>query len=221
MAASTAIAPAQQPQRRSWLHAALPGGWRCGVFDVVPGSVVLERPMWSAPENFVMSMNRLLGAAALAAMGGLGVDSAEAGEVGVRWSVTIGSPFYAQPAPVYVPPAPILYRPAVPVVWHGGYQQPRRWDRDGDGIPNRHDHRYNPRWDRDGDGIPNRYDRHYGGGWHDGRGGHGWRGRDDWRGGHPGGGHDGRGWNDGRGGQDGRGGNDGHRGNGGRVGRGG
>jgi hypothetical protein len=37
---------------------------------------------------------------------------------------------------------------------------PTRWDRDGDGIPNRYDRVYNPRWDRDGDGIPNRYDRH-------------------------------------------------------------
>jgi hypothetical protein len=29
-----------------------------------------------------------------------------------------------------------------------------RWDRDGDGIPNRYDRLYNPAWDRDGDGIP-------------------------------------------------------------------
>ena len=39
-------------------------------------------------------------------------------------------------------------------------QRPTRWDRDGDGIPNRYDRVYNPRWDRDGDGVPNRYDRH-------------------------------------------------------------
>jgi hypothetical protein len=35
-----------------------------------------------------------------------------------------------------------------------------RWDRDGDGIPNRRDPtpNGNPRWDRDGDGVANRYD---------------------------------------------------------------
>lgn len=41
------------------------------------------------------------------------------------------------------------------------YPQPSRWDRDGDGIPNRGDPTPNgrgPRWDRDNDGVPNRYD---------------------------------------------------------------
>ncbi len=86
----------------------------------------------------------------------------------VQWSVTIGggSPAYGRPAPVYVQPAYPVY-PAYnsyntyPSPRHGGhYQQPRRWDRDGDGIPNRHDSVYNPAWDRDGDGVPNRRDRH-------------------------------------------------------------
>ena len=42
--------------------------------------------------------------------------------------------------------------------WH--YAE-SRWDRDGDGIPNRYDRtpNGNPRWDRDGDGIPNNRDR--------------------------------------------------------------
>jgi len=31
-------------------------------------------------------------------------------------------------------------------------------DVDRDGIPDRRDAVYNPRWDRDGDGVPNRYD---------------------------------------------------------------
>ena len=44
-----------------------------------------------------------------------------------------------------------------------GYRhyQPSRWDRDGDGIPNRRDPTPDgpgPRWDRDNDGIPNRHD---------------------------------------------------------------
>jgi len=140
-----------------------------------------------------MSMNRFLAVAALAA-GAFGAGEAEARDVDVQWSVTIGSPpIYA--APVYVPPLyvprPVYVAPA-PVYWHRGYHAPRHWDRDGDGIPNRHDRRYNPRWDRDGDGVPNRYDRYpYGRpGWHgrydgrhDGRGGHGHRGREHWGGG--------------------------------------
>ena len=83
----------------------------------------------------------------------------------IRWSVTVGSnagvpvyrhapPVYVQ-QPVYVQPAPV-YRDHYyhqPRSYH--YQQPTRWDRDGDGIPNRRDRVYNPRWDRDGDGVPN------------------------------------------------------------------
>lgn len=140
-----------------------------------------------------MGMNKLLAAAALATTGALGAADAEARDVDVQWSVTIGSPFYV-PAPVVVPPPVFLPRPVfgppAPVYWQRGYHAPRYWDRDGDGIPNRYDRRYNPRWDRDGDGIPNRYDhtpygrrgwQHDGrGGWHDGRGGHDGRGRDDW-----------------------------------------
>jgi hypothetical protein len=135
-----------------------------------------------------MGMSRFLAAAALATTGAFGASAAEARDVDVQWSVTIGSPFYV-PAPVYVPPP--VYVPRAPVYWQRGYQQPRHWDRDGDGIPNRYDRLYNPRWDRDGDGIPNRYDRYpYGRhGWHggrggyDGRGGHDHRGRDHWGGG--------------------------------------
>jgi hypothetical protein len=44
------------------------------------------------------------------------------------------------------------------------YYRSSRWDRDGDGIPNRRDPTPNgfaPRHgDRDGDGVPNRYDSH-------------------------------------------------------------
>jgi len=95
----------------------------------------------------------------------------------IQWSVTIGTPIgvpfavsaYSQPYPVYSQPVPVYVRPAPVVVrqpypyWRGhGVVTPTRWDRDGDGIPNRYDRVYNPRWDRDGDGIPNRYDRHPG-----------------------------------------------------------
>ncbi|MDB5873801.1 MAG: hypothetical protein JWQ07_3243 [Ramlibacter sp.] len=80
------------------------------------------------------------------------------------------------PAPVYVSPAVPVYQYTpmaqgnvwVPGHWewqgnrhswvHGYYAHPRasyptRYDRDGDGIPDRYDR------DRDGDGVPNRFDR--------------------------------------------------------------
>jgi hypothetical protein len=105
-----------------------------------------------------MSKSRLLAAAALAATGALGAGMAQAQEPHVSWSITIGSPaVYAPPAPIFVRPAPVIVQPAVR--YERGYQQPTRWDRDGDGITNRYDHLYNPQWDRDGDGIPNRRDR--------------------------------------------------------------
>jgi len=93
---------------------------------------------------------------AVALAGVLGAGLAEARDRSdVQLSVTIGAPGLL---PAYGPVAQV-YRPvvrphAVPP------QRPTRWDRDGDGIPNRYDRVYNPRWDRDGDGIPNRYDRH-------------------------------------------------------------
>lgn len=144
-----------------------------------------------------MSMHKVLATAALATIGTFCAAAAEA-HADVQWSVTIGAPFYVPAPPVFVP-APV-YRAPAPVYWQHGYHQPRYWDRDGDGIPNRYDRLYNPRWDRDGDGIPNRYDRYP-------NGRHGWQG-----------GHDGRGWNDGRGGYDPRGRDDGRGGQGGRGG---
>jgi hypothetical protein len=119
-----------------------------------------------------MNKTRLLATAALALTGVLGVGAAQAADV--SWTVTIGShgpvfpaPAIIRPVPVGVHPVPVM-RPVVypaPVVHpvydhHRGYRQPTRWDRDGDGIPNRHDRLYNPRWDRDGDGIPNQHDRY-------------------------------------------------------------
>jgi hypothetical protein len=110
------------------------------------------------PGDNVMSKSRLLAVAALVAAGALGVGSAQAQEAQVSWSITIGTPaVYPLPAPVFVRPAPVIVQPAVR--YERGYQQPTRWDRDGDGIPNRYDRLYNPQWDRDGDGIPNSRDR--------------------------------------------------------------
>jgi hypothetical protein len=103
-----------------------------------------------------MSSTKLI-VAIVALTGALSASVAQARENDdVQWSVTIGAPaavpVHGQPYPAYRQPAPTYPRYQ--------YQQPTRWDRDGDGIPNRYDRVYNPRWDRDGDGIPNRYDRH-------------------------------------------------------------
>lgn len=102
---------------------------------------------------------------ALAGMLGAGLAQARSSD-DVQWSVTIGTPVgvpvYTQAVPVYRHHVPVYAQPA-PVVHHPQpyphYRQPTRWDRDGDGVPNRHDRLDNPRWDRDGDGIPNRHDR--------------------------------------------------------------
>jgi hypothetical protein len=123
---------------------------------------------------------------ALALAAALSAGAAQARDADVRWSVTIGSPVYSVPAPVYSVPAPVYVRPqpvyyvAPPPVYYAplpayGYAVPAApvaryriatyWDRDGDGIPNRHDRVYNPAWDRDGDGIPNRHDRVYNQAW--------------------------------------------------------
>lgn len=125
-----------------------------------------------------MSKSKFIVAAALALTGTFGAGMAQAhGGDDVQWSVTIGTPTYNRPAPVYVEPARVYTRPAPvyvePAVVYGRagyrgtyYREPTRWDRDGDGIPNRYDRVYNPRWDRDGDGVPN---------WRDHRDGYGKR----------------------------------------------
>ena len=115
----------------------------------------------------------LVAATGIALAGALAAGAAQARDADVRWSVTIGSPVVSYPVPVVTYPAPLpvyrtpmpVYYPAVPV--HPGvhYRQPTYWDRDGDGIPNRHDRIYNPAWDRDGDGIPNRRDPRYDPAW--------------------------------------------------------
>ena len=125
-----------------------------------------------------MSSRKLIIVGGLAIAAALAAGLAQARDRNdVQWSVTIGAPLYTQPYPVYSQSYPVysqpypvysqpypVYSQPYPVYpqrqYHArGYQQPTRWDRDGDGIPNRYDPVYNPRWDRDGDGIPNRYDR--------------------------------------------------------------
>jgi hypothetical protein len=90
---------------------------------------------------------------ALALGSALAAGMAQAGERDrVQWTIALGAPGFSQVTPAYRPPV-VAYA-------QGPYRRPTRWDRDGDGIPDRRDRLYNPAWDRDGDGIANRYDRH-------------------------------------------------------------
>jgi hypothetical protein len=116
--------------------------------------------------------------AAVAIAATVAAASVEArGRDDVQLSVTIGSPAWSvRPMPVHGNAyGPAFVAPRYdhrPGAWFR--PAPTRWDRDGDGIPNRYDRVYNPRWDRDGDGIPNRYDRHDNGRHRDGRGAGRW-----------------------------------------------
>ena len=93
---------------------------------------------------------RALAIVAVALAGAVGTTVAQARDRSdVQFSVTIGQPAFVGWQPVH----PVH---GVRVVRHG-----TGFDRDRDGIPNRHDPVYNPRWDRDGDGVANRYDRVY------------------------------------------------------------
>jgi hypothetical protein len=69
-------------------------------------------------------------------------------------------PVVYEPAPVYVPAPAYGYgygaSYARPYRHVRHYSGPTRGDADGDGIPNRYDRVYNPRWDRNGDGIADR-----------------------------------------------------------------
>jgi hypothetical protein len=103
-------------------------------------------------------MRKLFVGATLIISGTLGAGAAHAGDSGLQWSIVIGTPVYTQPVPVHVRPLPV-YQPPPPAYARTAYLRPTRWDRDGDGVPNRRDRLYNPAWDRDGDGIPNRHDR--------------------------------------------------------------
>ncbi len=121
-----------------------------------------------------MSIRKFVAATTLLA-GALAAGTAHAGP-DVQWQVTLETPKIRLPGHVVLPLPPIPVPRAVVVAPqrdardHGrGYEpshgnahsDPRRWDADRDGIPNRYDRVYNPRWDRDGDGIPNRHDRGY------------------------------------------------------------
>jgi hypothetical protein len=140
-------------------------------------SVKAEDALMPTHKESVMSKSRsfVAGAFALASVFASGVALANP-SANVQWSVAVGTPVgipvYAQPARNHVQPVPVYVQsyPAYPSSrrdYHSrSYQESTRWDRDGDGIPNRRDRLYNPRWDVDGDGISNQRDhddrRHWG-----------------------------------------------------------
>ena len=118
-----------------------------------------------------MSRRNIL-VAALALTGALSAGLAHANHNDdVQWSVTIGTPVYTpvyrqrvpvyrQPVPVYSAPAPVYEYGRYGHEQYGHYRQPTRWDRDGDGIPNRYDRWDNLRQQREVGATP---------GWRDGR----------------------------------------------------
>ena len=145
------------------------------------------------------SRKLIISALAVAAVMSAGLVQARGG-ADVQWSVTIGGPigvqlysqpygqvysqpysqpYYSQQVPVYSQPYPVYMPPAQVYDPHHRGHHRHRWDRDGDGVPNRYDPVYNPRWDRDGDGIPNWQDRH------DDRGGREFHDPRTWRGQRP------------------------------------
>jgi len=92
---------------------------------------------------------RMLAGVSVARAGVLAAASVEGrGRDDVQFSVTIGSPAWAVPVlrPGFVAPA----------YGHGyvrherSYREPTRWDRDGDGIPNRYDRHDNRHYRSDG-----------------------------------------------------------------------
>ena len=119
---------------------------------------------------------------ALGLLGALAGPAAQANGANVQWSVTVGAPVFTLPVPVPVLRLPVpqpvillpaLHMPSAVVVYDSGrYREPRHWDVDGDGIPNRYDRVYNPAWDRNGNGIPDRREVRHHGGHHGYYGGH-------------------------------------------------
>ncbi len=125
-----------------------------------------------------MRLRRLAITAAALLTGALATGVAHAGP-NVHWQLSVETPTIRLPGRVVIPLPPILLPRAVvvaPQYEDRSYREPRHWDHDGDGVPNRYDHRYNPRWDRDGDGIPNRRDANPS----DPRNGRGWHGDHRW-----------------------------------------
>ena len=110
--------------------------------------------------NRIARISIATGLVSLAALGATAASAQVWGSVSINLP---GPPVAVMPAPpVYVRPAPVYVQPA-PRAYYGGYGHGhgRGYYRQDDGHYDHRDRRdyRGARWDRDGDGVPNRYDR--------------------------------------------------------------
>ena len=88
-----------------------------------------------------MNMRKLAATTTLLLTGVLATASAHAGP-NVQWQISVETPVIRLPGHVVLPLPPIpLPRVVVAAPYPGerAWREPSRWDRDGDGIPNRYD----------------------------------------------------------------------------------
>ncbi len=106
--------------------------------------------------NRIARISIATGLLAVAALGATAASAQVYGSISINLpgppiAVMPAPPVYVRPAPVYVQPAPRHYAPAPVYYGRGpgyyGHERrgyyPTRWDRDGDGVPNRYDSRPN------------------------------------------------------------------------------
>lgn len=112
--------------------------------------------------NRIARLSIATGVLSVAALGATAASAQVWGSVSINLpgppiAVMPAPPVYVRPAPVYVQPAPRYYAPA-PVYYGNGPGYYRHDNYRGDNY--RHGNRgyAATRWDRDGDGVPNRYD---------------------------------------------------------------
>lgn len=112
--------------------------------------------------NRIARISIAAGLVSLAALGATAASAQVWGSVSINLpgppvAVMPAPPVYVRPAPVYVQPAPGAY------YGHGhghgrGYYRQDYGHYEHRGYRDHRDYR-GARWDRDGDGVPNRYDR--------------------------------------------------------------
>jgi len=106
--------------------------------------------------NRIARISIATGLVSLAALGATAASAQVWGSVNINLP---GPPVAVMPAPpVYVRPAPVYVHPAPPRAYGYGYGGRDYYQRQGRGHYEHRDYR-GARWDRDGDGVPNRYDR--------------------------------------------------------------
>ena len=115
--------------------------------------------------NRIARISIATGLVSLAALGATAASAQVWGSVNINLpgppvAVMPAPPVYVRPAPVYVQPAPRAYYGGGHGYGHGyrGDNYYRHGRGHGDGYYGHRDYR-GARWDRDGDGVPNRHDR--------------------------------------------------------------